>query len=91
MVLTGREILKQMELGSIHIAPFTPAHLGPNSYDVSLNPKLLVYALPEGAPLDMKAAAQDLHTSSPKATRGRGKKSAPPGDPDSSTYLGALL
>ncbi|HKP94578.1 MAG TPA: dCTP deaminase [Fibrobacteria bacterium] len=54
MVLTGREIMKQMELGCIHIAPFTPANLGPNSYDVSLNPKLLVYELPAGAPLDMK-------------------------------------
>jgi dCTP deaminase len=54
MVLTGREILKQMGLESIHISPFTAANLGPNSYDVSLNPKLLVYDLPAGATLDMK-------------------------------------
>src|SRR6185369_995982 len=54
MVLTGKEILKQMELGTIHIAPFIPANLGPNSYDVSLNRKLLVYDLAPGVVLDMK-------------------------------------
>jgi dCTP deaminase len=54
MVLTGKEILRQMEAGTIHIAPFNPANLGPNSYDVSLNRKLLVYDLPPGAVLDMK-------------------------------------
>lgn len=54
MVLTGKEIIRQMELGAIHISPFHPAHLGPNSYDVSLNRKLLVYALAPGAALDMK-------------------------------------
>jgi dCTP deaminase len=54
MVLTGSEILKQMELGFIHIKPFQPAHLGPNSYDVTLNPKLLTYDLEPGSALDMK-------------------------------------
>jgi dCTP deaminase len=54
MVLTGKEILKQMDLGTIHIAPFIPANLGPNSYDVSLNRKLLVYDLAPGVVLDMK-------------------------------------
>lgn len=54
MVLTGREIMVQMEAGAIHISPFISAHLGPNSYDVCLNPKLLVYDLPEGEALDMK-------------------------------------
>jgi dCTP deaminase len=54
MVLTGPEILKQMALGTIHIAPFQPAHLGPNSYDVTLNSKLLVYELAPGEALDMK-------------------------------------
>ncbi len=55
MVLTGPEILRQMELGNIHISPFHPEHLGPNSYDVTLNSRLLVYRLPGGAVLDMKA------------------------------------
>lgn len=54
MVLTGKEILRQMEIGTIHISPFIPANLGPNSYDVSLNRKLLVYDLAPGASLDMK-------------------------------------
>lgn len=54
MVLTGREIVKQMEAGTIHIHPFNPRNLGPNSYDVCLNPKLLVYDLSPGQVLDMK-------------------------------------
>lgn len=54
MVLTGREIVKQMEAGTINISPFNPANLGPNSYDVSINRKLLVYDLAPGAALDMK-------------------------------------
>ena len=54
MVLTGKEIVRQMEAGTIHIAPFIPANLGPNSYDVSLNRKLLVYDLPPGSALDIK-------------------------------------
>ena len=54
MVLTGPEIIRQMELGSIHIAPFLPANVGPNSYDVTLNPKLLLYDLAAGETLDMK-------------------------------------
>src|SRR5690606_18722219 len=43
-----------IEAGDIHIAPFTPAHVGPNSYDVTLNPRLLVYDLAPGEALDMK-------------------------------------
>jgi deoxycytidine triphosphate deaminase len=54
MVLTGPEIKRQIDAGMIHIAPFNPAHLGPNSYDMTLNAKLLVYDLAPGAPLDMK-------------------------------------
>ena len=54
MVLTGTEIIRQMELGNIHIAPFQPAHIGPNSYDVTLNPKLLLYDITDGDALDMK-------------------------------------
>ena len=54
MVLTGPEIIRQIEAGDIHIAPFTPAHDGPNSYDVTLNARLLVYDLAPGEPLDMK-------------------------------------
>jgi dCTP deaminase len=54
MVLTGHEIQKQMELGTIHISPFHPKNIGANSYDVTLNHKLLVYDIPAGGHLDMK-------------------------------------
>ncbi len=54
MVLTGPEIIRQIEAGTIHIAPFVPAHIGPNSYDVTLNATLLTYDLGPGEPLDMK-------------------------------------
>jgi len=58
MVLTGPEIALQMEQGNIHITPFAPAHLGPNSYDVTLNARLLTYVLEAGeggrGELDMK-------------------------------------
>ncbi len=54
MILTGPEIIRQVEADAIHIAPFTPAHVGPNSYDVTLNEKLLVYDLAAGEALDMK-------------------------------------
>ncbi len=54
MILTGPQILAEREAGRIHIAPFRPEHLGPNSYDVTLNPELLVYELGAGECLDMK-------------------------------------
>lgn len=54
MILTGPEIIRQLEAGAIHIAPFTPTHVGANSYDVTLNGKLLVYDLAPGEALDMK-------------------------------------
>lgn len=54
MILTGPEIQRQIEAGEIHIEPYQPAHLGPNSYDVTLNPVLLVYDLAPGGSLDMK-------------------------------------
>ena len=78
--LAQAEKLMARHIGTVQAALRPPASTDPLS--------MLRNAL---APLDMNAAAQDLHTSSPKPTRGRGKKSAPPGDPDSSTYLGALL
>jgi dCTP deaminase len=61
MVLTGHEIVRQMEMGAIH-----PTHLGPNSYDVSLHPKLLVYDLPPGNALDMKQDNPTLSVTIPE-------------------------
>lgn len=43
MILLHSEILKEMEAGNIHISPFNIEHLGPNSYDCTLQPTLLVY------------------------------------------------
>lgn len=54
MVLTGPEIIRQIEAGAIHISPFHAKHVGPNSYDVTLNPGLLVYDLGSDGALDMK-------------------------------------
>lgn len=52
MILSGREIEKR--LGSdIVIEPYNPRQLNPNSYNLRLHNKLLVYA---GAGLDMKVA-----------------------------------
>jgi dCTP deaminase len=67
MVLTGLEIVRQMELENIHISPFIPANLGPNSYDVSLHPKLLVYDLPADSVLDMKAENKTRSITIPEA------------------------
>ena len=42
-MLTGKEILKQIENGNIVIKPFNPKQLNPNSYNITLNNELLVY------------------------------------------------
>lgn len=43
MILTGKEIIKQVDEGNIYISNFDPSKVGPNSYDVTLNNKLLAY------------------------------------------------
>ncbi|MGA5284892.1 dCTP deaminase [Streptomyces griseoincarnatus] len=43
MILTGSEIARQRELGGIHIEPFAPEHVQPNSYDFHLGNRVLVY------------------------------------------------
>lgn len=55
MILTGKQIQKEIHSQSIVIEPFNPKHLGPNSYDVTLNPSLKIYDLAPGQPLDMRA------------------------------------
>lgn len=42
-MLTGPEILRQIHLGRIAIDPFDPKRLNPNSYNLRLADKLLVY------------------------------------------------
>lgn len=42
-ILLKKEIKKKFKSGEIHISPFNKEQLGPNSYDVYLSNKLLVY------------------------------------------------
>lgn len=51
MILTGPEIKKRMQQGTIVIEPFRESALNPNSYNLHLHPELLVY---REFPLDMK-------------------------------------
>lgn len=43
MILTDRQILEEMQRGTIVISPFDPSNLGSNSYDVHLGRTLAVY------------------------------------------------
>lgn len=51
MILSGREIARQVEQGNIFIDPFDPKKVNPNSYNLSLHNELLVY---QDGVLDMK-------------------------------------
>ncbi|MDR2487632.1 MAG: dCTP deaminase [Clostridiales Family XIII bacterium] len=51
MILSGKEILKQIEAGRIGIDPFDEKYINPNSYNLRLHDTLLVYA---DEVLDMK-------------------------------------
>lgn len=43
MILTGSEIKKQVDMKRIHIVPFIPENLNPNSYNFRLGNKLKIY------------------------------------------------
>lgn len=43
MILTGKAIAENVAIGKIDIHPFYPEHVNPNSYDVLLGEKLMVY------------------------------------------------
>ena len=43
MILSGKEIKKQVKEGSIAIDPFTDEQINPNSYNLRLQPDLLIY------------------------------------------------
>jgi len=43
MILSGKEIKKQVKKGNIDIDPFTDEQINPNSYNLRLHPDLLVY------------------------------------------------
>jgi dCTP deaminase len=42
-ILTGKEIRKQIDQGSIKITPLDLSNIGPNSIDLRVGPKLLTY------------------------------------------------
>lgn len=54
MFLTGKAILEAVGNGDVVISPFDPQNISPNSYDVTLNPQLLVYDFTENNTLDVK-------------------------------------
>lgn len=43
MILTGNEIRNQVELGKIHISPFSAENLNPNSYNFRLGNRIKIY------------------------------------------------
>jgi dCTP deaminase len=46
MILSGPEIARQIESGAITLTPFDPAHVNPNSVDLTLGDKILRYCDP---------------------------------------------
>jgi len=52
MILSGKEIVRQMYFGNIDITPFNKNQLNPNSYNLKLYDELYVYTK---YPLDMKS------------------------------------
>lgn len=44
MILTGKQIEKEIQTGNIEIDPFNPAQLNPNSYNLRLSDALLIYS-----------------------------------------------
>jgi dCTP deaminase len=58
VILTGKEIESEYELGRITIEPFDPKKLQPNSYDVTLGWEFL--ELKPGSVLDMRKPCEDL-------------------------------
>ena len=43
MILSGKEIKKQVDAGNIGIDPFNPDQLNPNSYNLRLADKIVYY------------------------------------------------
>lgn len=58
--LTGKEIIRQVELGTIVIEPFDPAQINPNSYNVRLGNK---FVLLDESRLDLHKKPKELHYS----------------------------
>ena len=48
MILAGTEIERRVKSGEIEITPYNPAHLGPNSYNLTLADELQIYRMSGG-------------------------------------------
>ena len=59
MILSGKEILKNIESKDIIIEPFDKSRVNPNSYNLTLSDELLVY---ENDLLDMKIPNANQNT-----------------------------
>ena len=55
MILSGKEIEREVKNGNIVINPFNPSQVNPNSYNLTLHNELLVY---EDDILDMRKPNQ---------------------------------
>lgn len=64
MILTGQEIINQVEKGNIFISGFDKNKVGPNSYDVTLNNKLLIY----NKKIDVKSRVTFIDSKSENST-----------------------
>ncbi len=51
MILSGREIKREIEANNITITPYNPKNINPNSYNLTLAPELMTY---DNDILDMK-------------------------------------
>ena len=63
MILSGKEIQKQIEQGNIKINPFDPKKINPNSYNLTLHDELLIY---KDGTLDMKYPNPTISIKIPK-------------------------
>lgn len=73
MILTGPEIIRRRGLGEIVIEPFNAKHVNPNSVDLTLGDKLLVYKLNEAPIVDFTVGlpngllqTQSIHALDPR-------------------------
>lgn len=65
-MLTGDEIIRQYHEGNILIDPFDESRVNPNSYNVRLHPKLLLYSDISSSILDMKKRNDTYETIIPE-------------------------
>ena len=60
-ILTGHEINRQVEIGRIKISPYSVTNINPNSYNISLSDKFLIYNFPKVIDLKDPSTYSDYH------------------------------